>query len=186
MSSVGYFRVSRDFIAVGGWTFNDPGPTATVFSDIACSEENTKKFIDSVLHFLNAYDFDGTDLDWEYPKAEARSRRPEDYANFPKLIKKLKESLKTTSGRGGLSIESTMYLLQPIIRKPIIVIAIKLWQLSHTYFVISQHMKYACLVPYIRPAALSIPVVRIEEFNPLRAVFMMPCHINPLIKSWGF
>lgn len=36
------------FIAIGGWTFNDPGPTRTVFSDIARSEANQKKFIASL------------------------------------------------------------------------------------------------------------------------------------------
>ncbi|KAL4860615.1 glycoside hydrolase superfamily [Aspergillus spectabilis] len=39
-------------IAVGGWTFNDPGPTATVFSDLARSEENQKKFFKSFIPFL--------------------------------------------------------------------------------------------------------------------------------------
>lgn len=28
-------------IAIGGWTFNDPGPTTTTFSDIVNSPENT-------------------------------------------------------------------------------------------------------------------------------------------------
>lgn len=28
------------FIAIGGWTFNDPGPTATTFSDLAASTNN--------------------------------------------------------------------------------------------------------------------------------------------------
>jgi GH18 family chitinase len=81
-------------IAVGGWTFNDPGPTATVFSDIAKDSNAQRQFIKSVLSFLQTYNFDGIDLDWEYPKAEDRSGRKEDYTNFPKLIEKIKKSLR--------------------------------------------------------------------------------------------
>ncbi|TPX10951.1 uncharacterized protein E0L32_008157 [Thyridium curvatum] len=81
-------------IAVGGWTFNDPGPTATTFSDIARSEDAQRKFIGSVLSFLQTYNYDGIDLDWEYPGAEDRSGRGEDFANFPKFMANLKQALK--------------------------------------------------------------------------------------------
>ncbi|RYP21255.1 hypothetical protein DL767_009307 [Monosporascus sp. MG133] len=81
-------------IAVGGWTFNDPGPTATTFFDIARDEAAQKKFIGSVLKFLQTYNFDGIDLDWEYPEADDRSGRREDFANFPKFMKNLKQALK--------------------------------------------------------------------------------------------
>jgi chitinase len=52
------------FIALGGWTFNDPGPTATTFSDIARSEDNQAKFFKSLISFMSTYGFDGVDLDW--------------------------------------------------------------------------------------------------------------------------
>jgi chitinase len=94
----------RIYIAIGGWTFNDPGPTATVFSDIARSEANQKKFIKSLIAFLNKYDMDGVDLDWEYPEAPDRSGRPEDFKNFPKFMENLSKELQQTAGRGGLSI----------------------------------------------------------------------------------
>ncbi|RLL97667.1 hypothetical protein CFD26_105658 [Aspergillus turcosus] len=92
------------YIAVGGWTFNDPGPTATVFSDIAGSEANQKAFFKSLISFMSTYDFDGIDLDWEYPVADDRSGRPEDYKNFPSFIANLKRTLKASGGRDGLSI----------------------------------------------------------------------------------
>ncbi|OBT95158.1 hypothetical protein VE01_07296 [Pseudogymnoascus verrucosus] len=82
-------------ISVGGWTFNDPGPTATTFSDIARDETAQRKFIDSVLRFLQTYNFDGIDIDWEYPEAEDRSGRGEDFANFPKFMKNIKQTLKS-------------------------------------------------------------------------------------------
>ncbi|KAK3947264.1 glycoside hydrolase superfamily [Pseudoneurospora amorphoporcata] len=78
----------RIWIAVGGWAFNDPGPTQTTFSDIAASSANTKKFIDSLVKLMNKYGFDGIDIDWEYPVAEDRSGRGGDYKNFVTFQKK--------------------------------------------------------------------------------------------------
>ena len=90
------------FIAVGGWTFNDPGATRTVFSDIARSESNQRKFFNSLKTFMSEYDFDGIDLDWEYPVADDRGGREEDFKNFPKFVSNLKSAL-SDSGRDGLS-----------------------------------------------------------------------------------
>jgi chitinase len=52
------------YIAIGGWTFNDPGqPTRTTFSDIAGSETNQRAFFASLISFMATYNFDGVDLD---------------------------------------------------------------------------------------------------------------------------
>ncbi|KAL4982471.1 glycoside hydrolase [Aspergillus falconensis] len=91
-------------IALGGWSFNDLGPTQTTFSDIARSSENQAKFFTSLKKFLSTYNLDGVDLDWEYPVADDRSGRPEDFENFPKLIANLKKALEDTGGRNELSI----------------------------------------------------------------------------------
>ncbi|KAH7329286.1 hypothetical protein B0I35DRAFT_473903 [Stachybotrys elegans] len=90
-------------IAIGGWTFNDPGPTQYVFSDIARSKTNQNKFIRSLISFMSTYGFDGIDLDWEYPVAPDRSGRDEDYKNFPEFLKNMKKALKS-SGRDEISI----------------------------------------------------------------------------------
>lgn len=90
-------------IAIGGWTFNDPGPTATTFSDIARSDSAQKAFIKSLVSMMSTYDFDGIDLDWEYPAADDRSGRKEDFENFPKFIANLKKALKST-GRDEVSL----------------------------------------------------------------------------------
>jgi chitinase len=53
------------WVAVGGWTFNDPEqPTRKTFGDIAASESNQDKFINSVLKIMNTFGFDGIDIDW--------------------------------------------------------------------------------------------------------------------------
>ena len=62
------------------------------------------KFFRSLVSFLSTYDFDGVDLDWEFPVAPDRNGRPEDYENFPKFMANLKSALKGTGGRDHLSI----------------------------------------------------------------------------------
>ncbi|KAL4902677.1 glycoside hydrolase superfamily [Aspergillus multicolor] len=73
----------RVVIAIRGWSFNDFGPTATTFSDLAASEANQRKFFKSLISFMATYGFDGVDIDWEYPAADDRNGRVEDFANFP-------------------------------------------------------------------------------------------------------
>lgn len=93
------------FIAIGGWTFNDEGQkTRTTFSDIANSEANQAAFIKSLISFMSTYNFDGVDLDWEYPEAKDRGGIEKDFSNFPKFLARLKAALSTTGGRDGISI----------------------------------------------------------------------------------
>ncbi|KAL3443940.1 hypothetical protein BJX65DRAFT_298006 [Aspergillus insuetus] len=92
------------FMAVGGWTFNNPGPTATVFLDIAWSKSNQKAFFKSLISFMSTYNFNSIDLNWEYPVANDQSGRPKDFKNFPKFMANLKKALKASGGRDGLSI----------------------------------------------------------------------------------
>lgn len=54
----------RLWIAVGGWAFNDPGPTRTTFSDMTSSRANMDKFIESLVGMMALYGFDGVDIDW--------------------------------------------------------------------------------------------------------------------------
>ena len=40
---------------------------ATKFSNMAYSQASRQAFIESALEILHEYNFDGLDLDWEYP-----------------------------------------------------------------------------------------------------------------------
>jgi chitinase len=42
----------KTLISVGGWTFTDPGPTQTLFSDISASSTRRAAFAASVITFL--------------------------------------------------------------------------------------------------------------------------------------
>ncbi|KXH59987.1 glycosyl hydrolase family 18 [Colletotrichum salicis] len=86
-------KALKVMIALGGWTFNDPGPTQTVFHDVASSKENRAKFIGNLLSFLRQYAFDGVDFDWEYPGAEDRGGSEEDGKNFTLLLEELRKAI---------------------------------------------------------------------------------------------
>ncbi|RDW72347.1 glycoside hydrolase family 18 protein [Aspergillus mulundensis] len=92
------------WISLGGWSFNDPGATQTTFSDLASTEENQDAFIKSLNSFMATYEFDGVDLDWEYPVDTDRGGSEDDFDNFTALLKKVKQKVKGAGSSKGLSI----------------------------------------------------------------------------------
>lgn len=82
-------------VALGGWTFNDPGTTQRVFHDVASTRANRQKFIGNLLSFLRQYAYDGVDFDWEYPGATDRGGAEGDGENFTLLLKELKDAIKS-------------------------------------------------------------------------------------------
>ncbi|EDP48562.1 class V chitinase, putative [Aspergillus fumigatus A1163] len=83
------------FIAIGGW---DAG--GKVFSDMVSTAENRATFIKSVVQFCQTQAFDGIDIDWEYPVADDRGGRAEDFANYVTFVKEL----RSAAGRLGISL----------------------------------------------------------------------------------
>ena len=77
-------------IACGGWG-------ADGFSDMAHTEENRTKFVNSAIRFIEAYRLDGLDIDWEYPGIPAAGikHRKEDKENFTLLMKALREEMNS-------------------------------------------------------------------------------------------
>ncbi|WP_268033190.1 glycoside hydrolase family 18 protein [Algoriphagus sp. PAP.12] len=77
-------------IACGGWG-------ADGFSDMALTEESRAKFIQSAHDFIEKYQLDGMDMDWEYPgiSGAGTMAREEDTQNFTALMKGLREMLDT-------------------------------------------------------------------------------------------
>ncbi|KAJ9584392.1 hypothetical protein L9F63_021261, partial [Diploptera punctata] len=71
-------------LAIGGWNEGSAN-----YSRMASTPENRRNFIASVTGFLTKYNFDGLDLDWEYPTQ--RGGDPSDKQNFVLLAKELRE-----------------------------------------------------------------------------------------------
>lgn len=59
---------------------------------MASTEEGRRTFLNNILMFLAIHEFDGLELDWEYPTR--RGGIPEDRENFISLIKLLHESFE--------------------------------------------------------------------------------------------
>ena len=57
-------RNKKVLLALGGW--NDSA--GSKYSKLVNSAENRRKFVDHAVKFLKKHNFDGLDLDWEYPK----------------------------------------------------------------------------------------------------------------------
>ncbi|KAL9180409.1 hypothetical protein ACHAXT_008379 [Thalassiosira profunda] len=76
----------KTLIAVGGWNLQQ-----SLFGKAASTPGGRKKFAQSAVGFLQQHGFDGLDLDWEYPVS--RQGSPEDYGNYPLLVKAIREEM---------------------------------------------------------------------------------------------
>jgi chitinase len=78
-------------IAIGGW--NDS--LGDKYSRLVKEAAARRKFIKSIIAFIQKYNFDGLDLDWEYPKCwqtDCKLGPGEDKANFATFVRELKEA----------------------------------------------------------------------------------------------
>ncbi|KAL6885783.1 chitinase [Trichoderma evansii] len=100
------------WVAFGGWAFNDPGPTQTIFSDVAASEANTETFLSSLVKLMDKFNFDGVDIDWEYPVAADRHGRDEDYENIVTFMKKLRARMDKYRRGVSMALPASYWYLQ--------------------------------------------------------------------------
>ncbi|MCI0553784.1 MAG: glycosyl hydrolase family 18 protein, partial [Anaerolineae bacterium] len=71
----------RVSISVGGWGWD------AQFEELAASPESRSAFVQNLTAFVNEYQLDGADIDWEYPDAGQSSQ------NFLALIKELRAAM---------------------------------------------------------------------------------------------
>lgn len=78
----------KTVISIGGWG-------AGGFSEAASTAEGRRIFADTAIDFMKNNNFDGIDIDWEYPcssLAEIKSS-PDDKHNFTLMLKEMREKL---------------------------------------------------------------------------------------------
>ncbi|KJZ72491.1 hypothetical protein HIM_08160 [Hirsutella minnesotensis 3608] len=93
------------WIAIGGWAMNEPDSAyVNAFSKMAQTDASQDAFINSLLAFMAENDFDGVDLDWEYPVAKDRGGVKEDFDNYARLLRRMRERFNSTGKRYGISI----------------------------------------------------------------------------------
>jgi chitinase len=93
----------KTLLSIGGWSMNsaDDVPTAgnphpygpytyQLFSKMAADPNGRKQFINSAIAYAHKYEFDGIDIDWEYPGDATRGGTPNDYANFLALVQQFR------------------------------------------------------------------------------------------------
>lgn len=87
----------------GGWDFSTSQNTYNIFRE-GTNENNRENLANNMVNFLNEYQLDGLDIDWEYPGAPdipdipADSKdSPKNYLEFLKLLRSKMPSDKTLS-----------------------------------------------------------------------------------------
>ena len=71
----------RVSISVGGWGWDNQ------FEELAANPESRAAFVENLTAFINEYQLDGSDIDWEYPDAGQSSQ------NFLALIRELRAAM---------------------------------------------------------------------------------------------
>lgn len=88
----------KTLISVGGWT------ESRYFSDVALTQASREKFADSCVDFIREWQFDGVDIDWEYPVGGGHPHninRPEDKQNYNLLLQTLRQKLDQAGQEDG-------------------------------------------------------------------------------------
>jgi len=74
-------------VSIGGWTLSDNFPL------IAADPKKRGHFAQECVRLLKHYQFDGIDIDWEYPGYAEHSGTPQDRANYPLFMKAIRDSI---------------------------------------------------------------------------------------------
>ncbi|CAF0752708.1 unnamed protein product [Rotaria sordida] len=76
-------------LSVGGWSARSKG-----FNAVLRSDNNRAKFINQTIAFLQEWQFDGLDLDWEFPGSRDRGASADSKIKFNILIHELRQTFE--------------------------------------------------------------------------------------------
>ncbi len=86
---------TKVMVSIGGWTLSDN------FPGIAANAGKRATFAAECNRLLQFYNFDGIDIDWEYPGYAAHSGTPADKVNFTILMQQIRDSINALGTRTG-------------------------------------------------------------------------------------
>ncbi|RNA45046.1 acidic mammalian chitinase-like, partial [Brachionus plicatilis] len=76
-------------LSIGGWTHASKG-----FNEVVRDDSSLEKFVQNVITYLRKYEFDGFDIDWEYPGATDRQAANNTKEGFTRLVMRLREEFE--------------------------------------------------------------------------------------------
>ena len=91
----------KTLLAFGGWNFNFKDEYKDIFTTMAESAENRAKCISSIISWVRQHNFDGIDIDWEYPANEPLGGRPQDFENYVYFIRELRAAIDAEAASSG-------------------------------------------------------------------------------------
>ncbi|MCO8243701.1 glycosyl hydrolase family 18 protein [Haladaptatus sp. AB643] len=89
---------TKFLFSIGGWS------DSTHFSDAANTQANRERFASTAIDIMQENDFDGIDIDWEYPGGGGKSGnvvRDGDKARFTKLLQEVRSQLDDAEAEDG-------------------------------------------------------------------------------------
>jgi chitinase len=81
--------------SIGGWSLS------TTFPTLAASSSSREQFANDCLSLIQDYNFDGIDIDWEYPGFEEHQGTPDDTQNFNLLLQEIRNKLDSLTKETG-------------------------------------------------------------------------------------
>ncbi|KAI9261073.1 glycoside hydrolase [Sporodiniella umbellata] len=103
---------TKVLLSVGGWTGSQR------FSPMVADPTSRAKFIQWNINFIEQYNTDGVDIDWEYPGKEAAGCNqvsPDDSENFLLLLKELRTALDARFPQSRKEISMAVHV-QPFVK----------------------------------------------------------------------
>ena len=82
----------QTIIAVSQGVFYGPGMDPVTFHEVAETMTTRMAFAQSVVSFLELYDFNGIDIDWEAPLDTDKGGGPENYERFVLLVEEIRSA----------------------------------------------------------------------------------------------
>jgi GH18 family chitinase/LysM repeat protein len=104
----------KKVVTFGGWAFSTDDSTLHIFGEAVQQET----FVNSAVEFINTYDLDGIEIDWEYPGAtdlwgwagSTPTQYPDDGTNYLNMLIMMKAALPTGKSLSIAAPSSFWYL----------------------------------------------------------------------------